>query len=254
MKVVILSGGYGTRLQEETILKPKPMVEIGEYPILMHIMRSYAAYGFKEFIIACGYKGEMIMNYFLNYHYLKNGLTINLAQGTIETHKDRRDDWIVHLVDTGIHTQTGGRLKRLADWIGNETFMMTYGDGVANIDLSALLAFHKKHKKLATMSAVRPVARFGGLISEGDKVIEFVEKPQTGEGWINGGFFVLEPEVLSFIEKDETIWERGPLENLAKKGELMSYKHDGFWQPMDTLREKKLLESMWESGTAPWKV
>ena len=254
MKVVILSGGHGTRLQEETTLKPKPMVEIGEYPILLHIMRRYAAYGFKEFIIACGYKGEMIMDYFLNYHYLKNGMTIDLGKGTIKTRDERKEDWIVHLVDTGVTTQTGGRLKRLKNWIGDETFMMPYGDGLADIDLKKLLEFHKNHKRLATVTAVRPTARFGALRFEGDSVVEFSEKNQANEAWINGGYFVLEPKVLDMIDADETIWEREPLERLSSKGELQAYKHEGFWQPMDTLREKKLLETLWESGDAPWKI
>ncbi len=254
MKVVILSGGYGTRLQEETTVKPKPMVDIGEYPILMHIMKGYAHAGFKEFVVACGYKGEMIMNYFLNYHYLKNGLTINLAKGSIDTHRSQSDDMVVHLIDTGITTQTGGRMKRLKEWVGNEPFMMTYGDGLSNIDLKKLLEFHTSHGKLATVTAVHPTARFGGLMIEGDRVKEFIEKPQTGDGWINGGFFVLDPKVLDYIEGDDTIWERGPLERLASEGQLMTFKHDGFWQPMDTLREKKLLETLWESGNAPWKT
>ncbi len=254
MKVVILCGGYGTRIQEESAVKPKPMVEIGEYPIMLHIMKCYAAYGFKEFIIACGYRGEMVMDYFLNYHYLKNGMTIDLGKGTIKSRNDHKEDWVVHLVDTGIATQTGGRLKRLKEWIGDETFMMTYGDGLANVDLKALLAFHKKNKALATVTAVRPTARFGALVLKDNLVSRFSEKNQANEAWINGGFFVLEPEVLDTIKEDSIIWEREPLEMLAKKKQLAAYKHEGFWQPMDTLREKKLLESLWESGSAPWKV
>ena len=254
MKVIILSGGYGSRLQEETMLKPKPMVDIGEHPILLHILKYYASFNLKEFIIACGYKGETILNYFLNYHYLKNGTTIDLARGTIHTRDERTEDWIVHLVDTGVDTQTGGRLKRLKEWIGNETFMMTYGDGLANINLEELLSFHRAHKRLATVTAVRPTARFGALIIENDTVMQFSEKNQASEAWINGGYFVLEPGVLDMIDEDETIWEREPLERLAADRQLMTYKHEGFWQPMDTLREKKLLESLWESDTAPWKV
>lgn len=254
MKVVLMSGGLGTRLQEETTLKPKPMVEIGDLPILLHIMKIYAAHGFKEFIIACGYKGDVIMDYFQNYHYLKNGMTIDLAKGTITNHDHRPDDWVVHLVDTGTESQTGGRLKRLKSWIGNDTFMMTYGDGLSNVDLTKLLAFHKQHGKKATVTAVRPVARFGALTIEDGIVKQFSEKNQANEAWINGGFFVLEPSAIDYVDSDETIWEREPLERLAAEGELAAYKHDGFWQPMDTLREKRLLESLWESGNAPWKI
>ena len=254
MKVVILSGGLGTRLQEETTVKPKPMVEIGGRPILWHIMNIYAANGYKEFIVALGYKGEVIKNYFLNYYYLRNSFSIHLGNGRMDVHDAGREDWVVHLIDTGLGTETGGRIKRLASWIGNEAFMMTYGDGVANINIRELVAFHRRYGKLATITGVRPPARFGGLSFDGDLVARFVEKPQIGEGWINGGFFVLEPEVLNFIESDDTIFEREPLERLAQDGQLVAYRHGDFWRCMDTLRDVRLLESLWERGDAPWKV
>lgn len=254
MKTVILAGGLGTRLSEETALKPKPMVEIGGQPILWHIMKIYATYGYKEFVVALGYKGEVIKDYFLNYYYRHHDLSIHLAGGGVDVHERDRDDWLVHLVDTGVVTQTGGRIKRLATWIGGETFMLTYGDGVANVNLPELVAFHKRHGRLATVTAVRPPARFGGLTFNGDQVTRFVEKPQIGEGWINGGFFVLEPEVLDYIQGDETLWEREPLERLAQDGQLMAYRHEGFWQGMDTLRDVRLVEGLWQEGRAPWKV
>jgi len=254
MKTIILAGGLGTRLQEETIMKPKPMVEIGGRPILWHIMSIYAAHGYKEFIVALGYKGEVIKNYFLNYYYLRNNFSIRLNNGHIDVYDSGSEDWCVHLIDTGLRTETGGRIKRLATWIGNETFMVTYGDGVAHINIQELVAFHQRHGKLATVTAARPPARFGGLAFDGDLVARFVEKPQIGEGWINGGFFVLEPGVLDYIEGDATAWEREPLERLAEEGQLVAYRHDGFWQCMDTLRDLRLLESLWESGKAPWKV
>ena len=251
MKVVILAGGLGTRLAEETELKPKPMVEIGGRPILWHVMEIYAIHGYNEFIVALGYKGEVIKNYFLNYYYLRNDVSIRLSNGQVEVHDGSREDWLVHLIDTGLYTQTGGRIKRLAPWIA-ETFMLTYGDGVADIDIPELVAFHRGHGKLATVTAVPPPARFGGLKFQGDRVARFEEKPQIGQGWINGGFFVLEPGVLDYIEGDETFFERGPLERLAAEGQLMAYRHAGFWQCMDTLRDVRLLESLWESGEAPW--
>ncbi len=254
MKVVILAGGFGTRLQEETMIKPKPMVEIGGQPILWHIMNIYAAHGFKEFIVALGYKGEMIKNHFLNYYYLRNSFSINLKNGSIEVHGGGREDWLVHLIDTGLNTQTGGRLKRLSPWIGKETFMMTYGDGVANLNINEELSFHRRHGKLATVTAVRPPARFGGLDFQGDLVTKFIEKPQIGEGWINGGFFVLEPGVLDYIEGDDVVFEREPLESLANNGQLMVYRHKDFWQCMDTLRDVRLLESLWQRSEAPWKM
>lgn len=254
MKTVILAGGLGTRLSEETVLKPKPMVEIGGRPILWHIMNIYATHGFCEFLVALGYKGEIIKNYFLNFYAINNDLSIDLCSGKTLVHDRRQPSWRVHLVDTGVATETGGRISKLRSWIKDEPFMLTYGDGVSDVNVTKLVEFHRAHGKLATVTAVRPPSRFGGLKFEGDSVVEFMEKPQTGEGWINGGFFVLEPEALDFIEHDGMIWEREPLERLARAGELMVYRHDGFWQPMDTLREKKLLETLWESGTAPWKV
>ena len=255
MKTVILAGGLGTRLSEETLVKPKPMVEIGGKPMLWHLMNIYSAHGFCEFVVALGYKGECIKDYFLNFCAFNNDLTIDLSRGDTTVHPGRQPGWKVHLVDTGLHTETGGRIKRVSPWTGGETFMLTYGDGVANVDIRALIAFHKSHGKLATVSAVRPPARFGGLrLNGGGQIVEFTEKPQAGEGWINGGFFVLEPGVSEFIAGDDTIWEREPLEALAREGELMAYYHDGFWQPMDTVREKMLLEKMWNSGRAPWKV
>lgn len=254
MKVVILAGGYGTRLQEETIVKPKPMVEIGGEPILWHIMNIYAAHGYKEFVLALGYKGEVVKNYFLNYYYLRNSFSIELENGRANVHGSKHQNWKVHLIDTGVHTETGGRIKCLAHWIGNETFMMTYGDGVANINVQALVDFHRRHGKLATVMAVRPPARFGGMSFNGDLVAQFVEKPQIGEGWINGGFFVLEPGVLDYLEGDNLAFEREPLERLAQDEQLVAYRHDDFWQCMDTLRDMRLLESLWGSGRAPWKV
>ena len=254
MKTIILAGGLGTRLQEETTLKPKPMVEIGGRPMLWHVMNIYARQGLKEFVVALGYKGEVVKNYFLSYHYLRSTLSIDLGTGNVEVRHGEREDWLVHLVDTGPSTETGGRLKRLASWLGEETFMMTYGDGVSDIDLSALLAFHKGHGKLATLTAVRPPARFGALNMDGHFISRFAEKPQAGEGWISGGFFVLEPKVLDYIEGDAMIWERQPMERLAAEGQLVAYRHDGFWQCMDTLRDVKYLDSLWESGQAPWMV
>jgi glucose-1-phosphate cytidylyltransferase len=254
MKVVVLAGGIGTRLQEETSTKPKPMVEIGGRPILWHIMEIYAAYGHKEFIIALGYKGEMIKGYFLNYYYLRNNFSIQLANGHVAVGEGSGEDWVLHFIDTGLRTETGGRVKRVAPMVGNETFMMTYGDGVANIDIRKLIAFHREHGKLATVTAVRPPARFGGLSMDGDLVLKFSEKPQLGEGWINGGFFVLEPAVFDYIEADESIFERAPLENLARDKQLVAYRHTDFWQSMDTMRDVRLLESLWQEGNAPWRI
>lgn len=254
MKTVILCGGLGTRLSEETHLKPKPMVEIGGRPMLWHIMNIYSAHGFNEFILALGYKGETIKEYFLNYYNFQSDLTISLKTGEITASKNCYRDWTVHLVDTGLDSMTGGRLFRLTDRLKGETFMLTYGDGVCNVDIKKLIAFHKSHGKAATVTAVRPAARFGGMSFNGNTVTEFMEKPQTDEGWINGGYFVFEPEVLKYISGDQTVLEKEPLENLAKDGQLMAYKHEGFWQCMDTLRDKQLLEKLWESGKAPWKV
>lgn len=254
MKAVILAGGLGTRLAEETSIRPKPMIEIGGYPILWHIMQIFSAGDVKEFCIACGYRGEMIKEYFGNFHLHQADLSVNMSQGDVKVHNSRAPDWLVHLIDTGVETMTGGRIKRLGKWLGDETFIMTYGDGVADIDIKKLLQFHRSHGKLATMTAVRPPARFGSLDFRGDQIVSFSEKPQTGEGWINGGFMVLEPGVLDYIDGDSAVFEREPLERLAAAGELMAYKHEGFWQPMDTLREKQLLEDLWQSGQAPWKV
>jgi len=255
MKVVILCGGLGTRLSEETELKPKPMVEIGGRPILWHILKHYAHYGFNEFALALGYKGEVIKRYLLEYYYLSSSLTVQLDEGKAVAHQDKqRENWKVHLVDTGHSTQTGGRLKRLSELIGQETFMVTYGDGVSNVDLNRLLAFHRSHKRLATVTAVRPPARFGGLVFDGDLIKEFTEKPQVGEGWINGGFFVFEPQLFNYLGGDETVLEREPLEQLAKDGQLVAFRHGDFWQCMDTLRDTRLLESLWQTGKAPWKV
>lgn len=254
MKTVILAGGLGTRISEKTDQIPKPMIEIGNMPILWHIMSIYANFGFEDFVVALGYKGEEIKKYFLNYRAINSDLSIDLSTGEIDIRKGKRMNWRINLIDTGLHTQTGGRLKALKDVIGNETFLMTYGDGVANIDIHELVAFHKRHGKLATVTAVHPPARFGGLVLDGNQVVEFSEKNQAQEGWINGGFFVLEPEVLQYIRDEKTMWEKDPLEKLAAEGQLMAYFHDGFWQPMDTLREQRLLQSLWESGKAPWNV
>ena len=255
MKTMILAGGLGTRLSEETVIKPKPMIEIGGQPILWHIMKIYGHYGFKEFLVALGYRGELIKDFFMRYHAMAADLTVDLGSGQSTIHDVQKLDWRIHLVDTGDRAQTGGRIKRLGAWLGDDqTFMLTYGDGVANIDIPALLAFHQAHGKLATVTAVRPPARFGGLEMKGDQVMSFAEKPQTGEGWINGGFFVLDRRVLDYIEGDEQAWEGPPMERLTREGQLMAYRHEGFWQPMDTLREKHLLEQFWDSGQAPWKV
>lgn len=254
MKVVILAGGRGTRLAEETIIKPKPMVEIGGKPILWHIMKIYASHGYKEFIVACGYKGEMIKEYFHNYFIHNSDYYVDLSSGTKQVIQTNGDDWCVGVIDTGLETQTGGRILRLMKLIGNETFMVTYGDGVGNMDIRALVEFHQAHGKLATVTAVRPPARFGGLHLNEDYVNKFSEKPQTGEGWINGGFFVFEPGVFDYLYDDLTILERDPLERLAADKQLMAYRHYGFWQPMDTIREKDQLDKYWSSGTAPWKV
>lgn len=254
MKVVILAGGLGTRLAEDTAVKPKPMVEIGGKPILWHIMNIYAAHGFRDFIVACGYKGELIKEYFSHFYLHHADVTFDLREGGEAVQNRRGPDWRVSLTDTGVRTQTGGRIKRLQPWIGVECFMMTYGDGVGNVNLENLVKFHRAHGRLATVTAVRPPSRFGGLVFNGDQVIEFSEKPQIGEGWINGGFMVLEPGVFDFIKGDETAFEREPMERLAAEGQLMAYRHQGFWQPMDTLREKQLLEELWQSGKAPWKV
>lgn len=254
MKVGILAGGVGTRLVEETEVKPKPMVEIGGRPILWHIMRHYAHFGFKDFVVALGYKGEVIKKYMVDYSSLNSNLTVKLNTGRVDIHGGYRPDWTVDLVDTGMATLTGGRIKRLQPYLGDETFMLTWGDGVSDVNLTDLLEFHKKHGKLATLTAVRPPARFGHLVFNGDQVAQFSEKPQTMEGWINGAFFVLEPEVFDYIDGDDTQWEKEPMERLAADGQLMAYRHMSFWQCMDTLRDKKLLEELWHTGKAPWKI
>jgi glucose-1-phosphate cytidylyltransferase len=254
MKVAILAGGVGSRLAEETQVKPKPMVEIGGRPILWHIMMHYAHYGFKEFVIALGYKGEVIKKYMVDYCSLNSNLTVNLQTGDVEIHGAYKTDWTVELVDTGIPTLTGGRIKRLAPHLGDETFMLTWGDGVSDVNLHDVLAFHRSHGKLATLTAVRPPARFGHIELQEDQVVEFSDKPQTRAGWINGAFFVLEPGVFDYIDGDDTQWEREPLERLAKDRQLMAYRHTSFWQCMDTLRDKRLLEELWQSGDAPWRI
>ncbi len=254
MNVVILAGGLGTRLAEETEIKPKPMVEVGEHPIVWHIMKSYAHYGFSDFFLALGYKGEIIKRYFLDHYSLGGSLRVNLASGRIEDLEKETEPWVVNLMDTGQNTQTGGRIKRLEPHLRGGTFMVTYGDGVCDVNIRKVLEFHRSHGKIATITAVRPPARFGGLVFEGDLVREFSEKPQIGEGWINGGYFVFEPEIFDYLDGDDTLLELTPLERLAQESQLVAYRHEGFWQCMDTLREKKILESLWQSGKAPWKV
>ena len=255
MKTIILAGGLGTRLSEETVAKPKPMVAIGGHPILWHIMNIYAHHGHGDFVVALGYRGECIKDYFLKFMAMNSDLSVDLGQGTSRVHERQHPAWKVDLVDTGQDTQTGGRLLRLKAWLGDDdTFMLTYGDGVADIDLPALLAFHRSHGKLATVTAVRPPARFGSITMDGDRVAAFAEKTQVNEGWINGGFFVLNRSVLDLIDGDQTLWETQPLERLTAQGELMAYRHEGYWQPMDTVRELRLLEDLWQTGRAPWKV
>ena len=254
MKVAILAGGRGSRLAEETHIKPKPMVEIGGQPILWHIMMHYAHYGHRHFLIALGYKGEVIKKYMVDYCSLNSNLTVKMRTGEVEEHGGYKPDWTVDLIDTGIPTMTGGRIKRLQPYVGNETFMLTWGDGVSDVDLRELLRFHRSHGKLATMTVVRPPARYGHIEMDNERIVEFTEKPQTSEGWINGAFFILEPEVFDYIEGDATMWEKEPLERLATEGQLMAYRHTSFWQCMDTLREKHILETMWQSGKPPWKV
>ena len=254
MKVAILAGGAGSRLAEETEVKPKPLVEIGGRPILWHIMMHYSHHAFKNFVIALGYKGEAIKKYFVDYCTLNSNLKVMLRSGEVSKNGGYNPDWSVELIDTGQKTMTGGRIKRLAPYLGNDTFMLTWGDGVSNVNLFELLKFHRSHGKLATLTAVRPPARYGSMRFEGDSVKEFAEKPQIGEGWVNGAFFVLEPGIFDYIAGDETQWEREPLENLARAGQLMAYRHESFWQCMDTLREKHILEQLWNSGNPPWKL
>jgi glucose-1-phosphate cytidylyltransferase len=252
MKTVILAGGLGTRLAEETHMRPKPMVEIGADPILLHVMGIYAHHGFNEFMIACGYKGEMIKDYFRDFYIRQSDVMIDLRDGSFEMLNPGGRDWRIGVIDTGATTMTGGRILRMKRYLEQGTFMATYGDGLGDIDIQALVAFHRSHGKLATVTAVRPPSRFGGLVLENGAVAEFSEKPQVGEGWVNGGFFVFEPQVLDYLTDDDTILEREPLERLAADNQLMAFEHQGFWQPMDTLREKQILEELWLSGNAPW--
>jgi glucose-1-phosphate cytidylyltransferase len=255
MRVIILAGGLGSRLSEETMLRPKPMVEIGGKPILWHIMSTYGAHNINEFIVALGYKQEVVKEYFLNFYALNNDISLDLATGKKIFCNGSAPDWKIHLVDTGLFTQTGGRVKRLANWVAQEeTFMLTYGDGVTDLDITALLKFHKSHGKLATVTTVRSPARFGRIGFVGDQVVDFYEKPESGEGWINGGYFVLNRKALDYIDGDETVWEQTPVERLARDGQLVGYRHHGFWSCMDTLKEKNILEELWSTGKAPWKI
>lgn len=253
---MILCGGRGTRLQEHTHAIPKALVEIGGRPILWHIMKHFSCYGCEEFFVALGHLGHVIKSYFLDYYQLNGSMTLNLATGDILGHRRRCEDWMVHLIDTGVETMTGGRVKRLEPWLKAETFIVTYGDGVACVDIHKLLNFHRHHGRIATITAVRPPARFGGLVFDGtgQQVCEFTEKPQTGEGWINGGFLVFEPKVFDYINDDQTILEKHVLEQLAADGQLAAFRHEGFWQCMDTLRDLRLLETLWQQGDAPWKT
>ena len=255
MKTVILCGGLGTRLSEETNLRPKPMVEIGGKPILWHIMKIYSKYGFNDFILALGYKGDFIKDYFLNYHSRMSDFHVMLKSGKIDFINPYSEDWNISLIDTGSNTLTGGRLLKLQELLKNEnTFMLTYGDGVSNVNIEKLIHFHKSHGKIATVTSVRPPARFGGMDIQNHKVINFEEKPQSGEGWINGGFFIFNKKIFDYLECDTTILEREPLENLSKDGELMAFEHADFWQSMDTIRDKELLQKFWDSGAAPWNL
>lgn len=255
MRVVILAGGLGSRLAEETTLRPKPMVEVGGKPILWHIMNTYSAHNMDEFVVALGYKQEVVKQYFLNFYALNTDISVDLANGKTTFHNGTQPNWKVHLIDTGLSTQTGGRVKRLQRWISqDDTFMLTYGDGVTDLDISALLRFHRSHGKLATVTTVRSPARFGRIAFDGDRVTEFYEKSESGDGWINGGYFVLNRRALEYIEGDDTVWERGPVERLAEDGQLMGYRHHGFWSCMDTLKEKNFLEELWSAQQAPWKV
>ncbi len=255
MKVLILAGGFGTRLSEETEIKPKPMVEIGGKPILWHIMKIYSHYGFNEFVILLGYKGYYIKEYFANYFLHQSDVTIDLQNNNMEIHQNHSEPWKVTLIDTGIDTMTGGRIKRAKEYIGDTTFMLTYGDGVGDIEIDKLVEFHKSHGKLLTVTATQPDGRFGAMeIGENNRVNRFLEKPKGDGSWISGGFFVCEPQILDYIDGDSTIFEREPMERLAKEGEIYTYKHYGFWKPMDTLRDKRELNQMWNDGQAKWKI
>lgn len=254
MKVLILAGGYGTRISEESDIKPKPMIEIGGKPILWHIMKYYSSYGFNEFVLLLGYKSYVIKEYFANYYLHNSDVTIDTDKKSIEVHSNYSEKWKITMLETGLDTMTGGRVKRAKDYIGNETFMLTYGDGVSDVDLKALFTFHKQHGQKITMTSIQPEGRFGALkIEESNRISSFLEKPKGDGAWINGGFFVCEPDVLNYILNDETILEKGPLEQLAKEGQLYSFKHEGFWKCMDTLRDKNQLNEMWASGKAKWK-
>jgi glucose-1-phosphate cytidylyltransferase len=254
MKVVILAGGVGTRLTEETVLRPKPMVEIGGRPILWHIMKVYSSYGLDDFVICLGYRGYMIKEFFANYHLHTSDVTFDIANNGVEVHQTTAEPWRVTLVDTGADTMTGGRLRRVLEYLGDEDFCFTYGDGLADVDIGKLVEFHRAQETLATVTAVQPLGRFGSMRVDGTRVTEFVEKPAGDEAWINGGFFVVSPQVASYLERDDTIWETDTLARLARDGQLSSYRHEGYWQPMDTLRERQRLEELWESGAAPWKT
>ena len=253
MKAVILAGGYGTRISEETHLKPKPMIEIGGMPILWHIMKNYSAYGINDFVIPCGYKGYVIKEYFANYFLHMSDVTFDMKNNSMEVHHKFVEPWKITLVETGLDTMTGGRLKRIKEYLDNDTFCFTYGDGLSDINISDLVSFHKKEKTLATATAIQPPGRFGILEINKNKITNFTEKPAGDGSWINGGFFVLEPQIFDYIENDKTVWEKEPLEKLAANDQLSSYKHNGFWQPLDTLRDKNFLEEMWKTGKAPWK-
>jgi len=255
MKVVLLAGGLGTRISEETVLKPKPMVEIGDMPILWHIMKIYSSYGFNDFVICLGYKGYVIKEYFANYFLHKSDVTIKLGTNAIEVHDTQAESWNITLVDTGVDTMTGGRIKRIQKHIGNEPFLLTYGDGLGDINIAELVNFHQQSGKYCTVTSVQPSGRFGALnLGEKNQVISFMEKPRGDGAWINGGFFVCEPQVFDYINNDQTIWEQGPLEQMAAENQMMAFKHEGFWQPMDTLRDKHELEKEWHSGKAKWKT
>ena len=255
MKVVILAGGMGTRIGEESSIIPKPMIEIGGKPILWHIMKIYSYYGFSDFIICLGYKGYLIKEYFSHYFLHTSDVTIDMKKNSVQVHSSASEPWRVTLIDTGLEAMTGGRIKRIKKYVGNETFMLTYGDGVGEINIRKLVEFHRRHKKLATVTAVRPMGRFGSLdIGKADKVSSFMEKPKGDKSWINVGFFVLQPGILNYIEGNNTQWEKEPLEHLAKDGQLFAYKHTGFWKSMDTLRDKLELERLWDTDKAPWKI
>lgn len=254
MKAVLLAGGLGTRISEETHLRPKPMIEIGGKPILWHIMKIYASHGINDFIVCCGYKGYLIKEYFANYFLHMSDVTIDLQKNSINIHQNNAEPWKITLVDTGDNTQTGGRLKRVQRYLDNEDFCFTYGDGVSDVDVTSLIAFHREQGTLATVTAVQPLGRFGSLSMDGQKISRFQEKPQGDGGWINGGFFVLSPKVIDYIQDDKTLWEREPMERLATEAQMSAYLHHGFWQPMDTLRDKTHLEELWASGKAPWKT